>query len=47
VAAYTMDGFIPWCEERMRQLYKSGHHVSAFSTFTFSTFCACFFFVIR
>ena len=39
VAAYTMDGFIPWCEERMRQFDRSGHSVSAFSMFCAFFFC--------
>ena len=39
VAAYTMDGFIPWCEERMRQFDRSGRSVSAFSMFCAFFFC--------
>ena len=32
LAANTMDGFIPWCEERLRQFDKMGLKVSSFTT---------------
>ena len=33
VAGWTMDGFIPWCEEQMRKFDVEGLAVSAFSMF--------------